>query len=81
MAKDTKISETSENKAEQQPKGKQKALQESFYSVNELASDAKEVFGTRQECVSAALKAAGKLEYTISEAKGIVEKFLKKEVV
>ena len=59
---------------------KPKAGQESVYSVNELAANARKIFGTRQECVAAALKASGKTECTVSEAKKIVEKFLKKEV-
>jgi hypothetical protein len=33
-----------------------------------------------QECVVAALKTDGKAEYTVSEAKEIVSKFLQKEV-
>ena len=80
MAKDMKISETSENKAEQQTKEKQKSLKESSYSYDEMVSSAKAVFGTRQECVAAALKADGKMEYTVYESKGIVEKFMKREV-
>ena len=59
---------------------KPKARKESVYSVNELAANARKIFGTRQECVAAALKASGKTECTVSEAKKIVEKFLKKEV-
>lgn len=59
---------------------KPKAAQESVYSVNELAANARKIFGTRQECVAAALKASGKTECTVSEAKKIVEIFLKKEV-
>ncbi len=38
------------------------------------------VFGVRQECVEAALKAAGKTKCTVTEAKEIVEKFMKREV-
>ena len=52
----------------------------SVYSVRELAANARKIFNTRQECVVAALKVEGKTEYTVSEAKEIVEKFLKKEV-
>ena len=54
--------------------------EESVYPASELAANAKKVFGTRQECVAAALKAAGKTECTVTEAKEIVGKFLKREV-
>ncbi len=85
MAKETsKEARTAETKAEveqeQAPKKEQKTLQESVYSVSELAANAKKVFGTRQECVAAALRTAGKTECTVTEAKEIVEKFLKREV-
>lgn len=62
--------------AEKQPK----AVKDAVYSANELAANARKIFGTRQECVAAALRASGKTECTVSEAKGIVEKFIKKEV-
>ncbi|MCM1559642.1 MAG: hypothetical protein NC123_08860 [Butyrivibrio sp.] len=84
MAKDTsKNAGTAEKQAEagQEPKNEPKAKKkESAYPVSELAANARKIFGTRQECVSAALRAAGKTECTVSEAKTIVEKFLKKEV-
>ena len=88
MAKETskeiRTAETTETKAEvaqeQAPDKEQKTLQESVYSASELAANAKKVFGTRQECVAAALKAAGKTECTVTEAKEIVGKFLKREV-
>ena len=88
MAKETskvvETAETAETKAEvakeQATKKEQKASQESVYSASELAANAKKVFGTRQECVAAALRAAGKTECTVTEAKEIVEKFLKREV-
>lgn len=65
---------------EQAAKKEQKAPQESIYACNELAANAKKVFRTRPECVTAALRAAGKEKYTVAEAKQIVEKFLKREV-
>lgn len=86
MAKETpktaEVVETAEQQTEtQQTTSKaSKAQQESVYSVNELAANARKLFETRQECVVAALRAAGKSECTVSEAKKIVEKFLKKEV-
>lgn len=86
MAKETpktaEPAETAKQQTEaQQAVGKEpKAPQESVYSVNELAANARKLFGTRQECVVAALRAAGKSECTVSETKKIVEKFLKKEV-
>ena len=88
MAKETSkvvgTAETAETKAEvaqeQATKKEQKTLQESVYPASELAANAKKVFGTRQECVAAALKAAGQTECTVTEAKEIVGKFLKREV-
>lgn len=83
MAKETvKDAMTAEKQAEagQELKNEPKAGKESAYPVSELAANAKKIFGTRQECVSAALRADGKTECTVSEAKVIVEKFLKKEV-
>lgn len=82
--KEARTAGTDETKAEatqeQAPKKGQKTLQEPAYPAGELAANAKKVFGTRQECVAAALKAAGKTEYTVTEAKGIVGEFLKREV-
>lgn len=73
-SKDVKAAETAESKAEVAQD------QKSIYSAGEFALNARKIFGTRQECVVAALKAAGKSECTISEAKEIVDKFLKREV-
>lgn len=82
--KETKTVETTDIKVEvtreQAPKKEQKTLQESVYSISELAANARKVFGVRQECVEAALKAAGKTKCTVTEAKEIVEKFMKREV-
>ena len=87
MAKETtkeaRATETAETKVEvvqEASQKEQKASRESVYSASELAANAKKVFGTRQECVAAALKAAGKTECTVTEAKEIVKKFLKREV-
>ena len=87
MAKETtkeaRATETAETKVEvvqEASQKEQKASRESVYSASELAANAKKVFGTRQECVAAALKAAGKTECTVTEAKEIVGKFLKTEV-
>jgi len=83
MAKETEKNASAVGKqAEvgQTPKEKPKVAKESAYPVSDLAANAKKIFGTRQECVLAALRAAGKTECTVSEAKAIVEKFLKKEV-
>lgn len=83
-SKDVKVAETAENKAdvtqEQVPKQEPKAAKEPVYPAGEFAVNARKIFGTRQECVVAALKAAGKSACTVSEAKEIVEKFLKREV-
>lgn len=69
-------------KKEPQPKaGKRGSLPaEPAYRAEELAGSAKTVFGTEKECVLAALEAAGKKECTVSEAKKMVEAFLKREV-
>lgn len=78
---------TAEGKAELKKKEfqaeakKKKPPAESVYTARELVDSAKKVFGVRKECVEAALEAAGKQECTVTEAKRIVEKFLKKEVL
>lgn len=59
---------------------KTEAIYESKYGVEELANAAKEAFGTHALIVRAALKQAGKAEYTMKEATQIVEKFKNKEV-
>ncbi len=76
MAKETKSNEMEETAQ----KVTASAKAESAYKVRELAANAKKVFNTRYECVTAALKEDGKEQYTVSEAKTLVEKFLKKEV-
>ncbi len=82
VVKDAEAAENAEAQAKEttqatvKPKGGGTAV----YSAKELAANARNIFGTRQECVMAALKAAGKAECTVSDAKEIVEKFLKKEV-
>lgn len=82
--KDVKTAETVGNSTEVALKKgaakERKTAQQSVYSVSELAANAKGLFATRQECVMTALKAAGKTEYTVTEAKEIVERFLKREV-
>lgn len=52
---------------------------ETVYTAEEL-SNASERFGTRKECVAAALKYYGKDKATLKEAKELVNKFLSKEV-
>ena len=59
---------------------KKEPIYESKYSMEELAKAAKEAFGTHALVVRAALKQAGKSEYTMAEATEIVEKFKNKEV-
>ena len=61
--KDAKAAEAHETKegtaqGKEEEDGKQ-PVNESVYPASELAADAKKIFGTRQECVMAALKAAG----------------------
>ena len=82
--KDAKAAETVGNNmeaaSEKMPAKGRKTEQQSVHQVSELAANAKGLFGTRQECVMTALKAAGKTECTVAEAKEIVGKFLKREV-
>lgn len=83
MAKETAKNAAAEEKHEetvQELKNKPKTEKEFSYPVSDLAANAKKIFGTRPECVSAALRSAEKTECTVSEAKVIVEKFLKREV-
>lgn len=54
--------------------------QEAVYTAGEFAANAGKLFRTRKECVMAAFAAAGRSECTISEAKRIVESFLRREV-
>lgn len=60
--------------------GGNKIVKPPVYQEKELAACAKELFGCRQECVTAALLAAGKAECTVSEARKLVEKFLGRTV-
>lgn len=83
MAKETAknaVAAEKQTEAGQEPKKKPKVEKESAYPVSELAANAKKLFGTRQECAEAALRAAGKTGCTVAEAKEIIEKFLRKEV-
>lgn len=59
---------------------KKETKYESKYGIEELAAAAKEAFGTSAIVVRAALKLAGKTEYTLEEAEKIVNKFKNKEV-
>ncbi len=89
-SKEAGAAETAENRAEAKPRQAPEkeqnisqefaSTQEAVYKANELAVHAKKLFGTRQECVAAALQAVGKTEGTVAEAKKIVEKFLSREV-
>ncbi|MBS4932915.1 MAG: hypothetical protein KH020_16710 [Clostridiales bacterium] len=54
--------------------------QESVYTLQEFAQNSKKLFGVQKECVMAAFKVANKKEATPSEAKEIVEKFMRKEI-
>lgn len=61
-------------------KPKKTTQAESIYSCDELAFNAKVLFGTTRDVVAAALTMAGKASATIPEAKTIVDAFSKKEV-
>lgn len=84
ISKDVKSMGDAENNVETvqelAPKKGRRTVKEPTYPVSELAANAKKLFGTRQECAEAALRAAGKTGCTVAEAKGIIEKFLRKEV-
>lgn len=54
--------------------------QESFYTMQEFAQNSKKLFGVEREVVITAFKMENKLEATLSEAKEIVEKFMRKEI-
>ena len=54
--------------------------QESIYSAEELAAGAETLFGTRPECVAAALREKGITKCTKKEAGDIVGRFIRKEV-
>lgn len=53
---------------------------ESVYTLEELAGSARQLFGVREECVVAALKAVNITECTVSKAKEIIEEFIQREV-
>lgn len=55
---------------------------ESVYSVGEFAENAKKTFGDKAnaDLVRAAFMVESKAKATLSEAKGIVSKFMSKEV-
>ncbi|MBQ6091356.1 MAG: hypothetical protein IJL07_08850 [Lachnospiraceae bacterium] len=81
MAKEQKDTNTVETAAKQEAKQAVKAeQQESVYTVAEFAENSDKLFNTKPECVVAALRAAEKETCTLSEAREIVDKFLKKEV-
>lgn len=55
-------------------------ISEDTYPVAELVAESRAVFGVPQECVVAALKPLNKETMTVSEARAVIEKFMKKEV-
>lgn len=55
-------------------------VNDSVYPASELAYNAKKLFNTMPECVTAALKMADVKECTIDEAKTLVKNFLNQEV-
>ena len=59
---------------------KKETIYETKYGIEELAKAAKEAFGTHPLVARAAMKQAGKTEYTMAEATEIVGKFKNKEV-
>lgn len=81
-SKDVNCVETAEkqSKTVKGPKPELAKQTESFYTLEELSENAKQLFGVRAECVVAALKATGIRECTVSKAKEIIKAFMKKEV-
>ena len=65
---------------EEKTRKEQESKQEPIYTAKELANNARKLFDTRPECVAAALKSAKKESCSISEAKEIIKKFMKKEI-
>ena len=55
-------------------------VNDSVYTAQELAYNAKALFGVVPECVTAALRMAGIKSCTVNEAKTIVKNFLNQEV-
>lgn len=53
---------------------------EAEYSIQEFAEGAETIFQVKKECVIAALKAADITACTVSKARDVVQKFMKKEV-
>lgn len=53
---------------------------DAIYKAAELAAQARSLFGTTPEVVSAALRVEDRKTATISEAQAIVKKFLEREV-
>ena len=54
---------------------------EAIYTAEELSDNSIQLFGVQAECVTVALKVAGIKNCTVSKAREIVQKFLKKEIV
>lgn len=77
-----KLEKVEDKKTETKSQGKRtKAqVQESLYTVQEFAQNSKKLFGVQKEVVITAFKMANKTEGTPSEAKEIVDKFLRKEI-
>ncbi|HIS61466.1 MAG TPA: hypothetical protein IAC14_04340 [Candidatus Scybalomonas excrementigallinarum] len=76
-----KLEKVEDKKTETKSQSKRKTqTQESIYTLQEFAQNSKKLFGVQKECVMAAFKVANKKEATPSEAKEIVEKFMRKEI-
>lgn len=67
-------------KAKSSEQAAEAAVEESLYTVEELAAAAQAVFRTNSDIVTAALRTAGVKKATQKEAAKIVEAFRKKEV-
>lgn len=74
------MSETKKKTSEADAALKQTNAIESLYSVEEIIESGEQLFKQPKEVVTVALKNVNNKKITISEARNLVDKFLKKEV-
>ncbi len=79
MEKQAAKPETGPKQAEKPP-GKKSGQDASFYTREEFAANAVNLFGVRPEIVVAAFQAEGTEKCTKEQAKEIIDKFRKREV-
>jgi len=59
---------------------KEEVIKEEYYSKSELKSLSRELFGVNPEVLEGALSGLPQRDFTISETKDLIEKFLKRKV-